>query len=83
MIVESVLKLFINIAISILDLFPALDLSGVMGGIESFMTVLDLAAFFLPVGTITTILGIILFEESLKIAISVGRLILKLIPFMG
>lgn len=83
MIVEAILKLFINLAIFILDLLPVFDLTGVMGGIDAFMSILDLAAYFLPMNTVTTILGIILLEESIKIAISIGKLILKLIPFVG
>lgn len=83
MIVEAVLKLFINLAMFILDLLPVFDLTGVMGGIDAFMTILDLAAYFLPMNTVTAILGIILLEESIKIAISIGKLILKLIPFVG
>lgn len=83
MIVEAILNLFISLAMFILDLLPAFDLTGVMGGIDAFMVILDLAAYFVPINTIAAILGVILLEESIKIAISIGKLILKLIPLVG
>lgn len=83
MILEAILKLFINLAIFILDLLPVFDLSGTMGAFQSFLGFLDIAAFFIPLHTVIVIIGIIMAEESVKIAISIGRLILKLIPFIG
>lgn len=83
MIVEAIIKLFINLALFVLNLLPTFDLTGVMGGIDAFMTILDLAAYFVPINTIAVILGVILLEESIKISISIGKLILKLLPFIG
>lgn len=83
MITDAILNVLMGIINFVLDLLPVIDLTGVMGGIEWFITFLDIAAFFVPIGTIYAIICIIVLEESVKIAISIGRLILKLIPFIG
>lgn len=83
MITDAILNILMGIINFILDLLPVIDLTGVMGGVEWFITFLDIAAFFVPIETIYAIIVIIMMEESVKIAISVARLILKLIPFIG
>lgn len=83
MITDAILNILMGIINFILDLLPVIDLTGVMGGVEWFITFLDIAAFFVPIETIYAIIVIIIMEESVKIAISVARLILKLIPFIG
>lgn len=83
MITEAILNIFIGLINFVLDLIPVIDLTGIMGGIEYFLEILNFAAYFVPVGTIYAILSVIILEESVKITISIGKLILKVIPFIG
>lgn len=83
MITEAILNVFFNLIYKLLDLIPLMNFEFSVGSIDAFMTALDMSAYFLPMGTILALIGILIVEELLKIYLSLIKLVLKFIPFMG
>lgn len=79
--------MFLDIAIRVLmeffDYLPSFDLSTTAQMFDTFFEYVDIAAYFVPMDTITTILKIVIAEELFKITLSIIKLILSFIPFIG
>ena len=83
MIFEAVCDIIFDCVFVFFDAIPLLHLDIPSGALESFITILDIAAYFLPMNTIVVMLSIILAEEGLKIGVAMLRFIWKFIPFIG
>ncbi len=79
MFIDSLISLFLRI----LDYLPGFDLSTSLQIYDTFLEYVDMAAYFIPMGTVMTILKIVIAEEMFKIVLSLIKLILSFIPFMG
>lgn len=83
MITETILGIFISFASILIDGLPSIDIGQTVQTFDIFLDYVDMAAYFIPVDTITAILRVLIAEELFKIGLSLVKLILKFIPFMG
>jgi len=83
MITETIIGIFISFASILIDGLPSVDIGQTFQTFDIFLDYVDVAAYFVPVNTVTAILRVIIAEELFKIGISIVKLILKFIPFMG
>lgn len=83
MIVEAILNMFLSFAAILIDGLPSIDLGQTFQTFDIFLDYVDMAAYFVPMGTITAILRVLIAEELFKIGLSLVKLILNFIPFMG
>lgn len=83
MIFEAILGIFSSFAFVLIDNLPSVDVGQTFHSFDVFLDYVDMAAYFVPVNTITAILRVIIAEEIMKIGLSLIKLILKFIPFMG
>lgn len=79
MIIDSIIGFFMRI----LDYLPGFDLSTSLQIYDTFFEYVDMAAYFIPMDTVMSILHIIIAEEMFKIVLSLIKLILSFVPFMG
>lgn len=78
-----IIEMFIDSILSLFDYLPTLDISTTVQIFETFFEYVDMAAYFIPMRDVKTILEILILEELFKIVLSVIKLILSFIPFMG
>lgn len=83
MIIEAIINVFLSLASILIDGLPTLDVSATVGVFTAFWEYVDMAAYFIPMDTVTAILRIIIAEELFKIGISIVKFILRFIPLMG
>lgn len=83
MIVEAILNLFLSFASILIDGLPTIDMGQTIQTFDTFFEYVDMAAYFVPMNTITGILSVLIAEELFKIGLSIVKLILNFIPFMG
>lgn len=83
MIVEAILNLFLSFVSILIDGLPTMDFSQTVLIFDTFFDYVDMAAYFVPMDTITGILSVLIAEEMFKIGISIVKLILSFIPLMG
>ncbi len=83
MIFDNLIRFFFSVAYNVLDLIPFMDLEIPENAIDTFMSYVDMAAFFVPIDTIIILLACIIAEELTKIWIALLKFILKFVPFMG
>lgn len=83
MITETILGIFLSFASILIDNLPSIDVGQTFQTFDVFLDYVDMAAYFVPVNTITAILRVLIAEELMKIGLSLVKLILKFIPFMG
>ncbi len=83
MITETILGIFISFASILIDGLPSIDIGHTFQTFDIFLDYVDMAAYFVPIDTITAILRVLIAEELFKIGLSLVKLILNFIPFMG
>lgn len=83
MITETILGIFISFASILLDGLPSIDVGQTVQTFDIFLDYVDMAAYFIPMTTVTAILRILIAEELFKIVLAAIKLVLKFIPFMG
>lgn len=83
MLIETLCDIFFNFFFGWLSEIPVMQWEVSFSSIEPFMNFLNFAAYFLPMKTVITMLGIIIMEENMKIGISMLKLIWKFIPIVG
>lgn len=83
MIVEAILNLFLSFASILIDNLPNIDIGQTVQTFDIFLDYVDMAAYFVPMDTIISILSVLIAEELFKIGLSIVKLILNFIPFMG
>lgn len=83
MITETILGIFLSFASILIDNLPSIDVGQTFQTFDVFLDYVDMAAYFVPINTITAILRVLIAEELMKIGLSLVKLILKFIPFMG
>lgn len=77
------IEMIINNFLSLIDYLPTLDISTTIQMYETFFEYVDMAAYFIPMNDVKAILEILILEELFKIVLSVIKLVLSFIPFMG
>ena len=83
MIVEAILNMFLSFASILIDGLPNIDFGQTFQTFDIFLDYVDMAAYFVPINTVTAILRVLIAEELFKIGLSLIKLILNFIPFMG
>ena len=83
MIVETLLNMFLSFASILIDGLPTLDMGATIQTFDTFLNYVDMAAYFIPMDTVTGILKVIIAEEAFKIGLSIVKLIWHFIPLMG
>lgn len=83
LIVEAILNMFLSFASILIDGLPNIDFGQTFQTFDIFLDYVDMAAYFVPINTVTAILRVLIAEELFKIGLSLIKLILNFIPFMG
>ena len=83
MFAEMFFNMLFSMIYTLLDMLPFIDWELPIGAVDACLSVMEFSAFFLPLTTINTMLGIILLEEGFKILLSLAKLIWKFIPVIG
>lgn len=81
MILELLMNVFFKFLNVIFDMLPVMEWELPANAIETFLSYLDVAAYFVPVLAVCHILFIILYIELFKIAIAYVRMIWSILPF--
>lgn len=83
MLAEMFFNMLFSMIYTLLDMLPFIDWELPVGAVDACLSIMEFSAFFLPLTTISTMLGIILLEEGFKILLSLAKLIWKFIPIIG
>lgn len=81
MITESILSLFFGFTAFLFSFLPDVDITVDSSGFGTIFNILRMVCYFLPMGTVTQILLIILAITAFKIAVAVIKTIWQLLPF--
>lgn len=81
MLTESILSLLFGIINLLISLIPKIELpSGFIAGIEQSRFILDLASYFLPMGTFFTCFSVFLVLNNARLIVSIFNFIVRKIP---
>lgn len=83
MLVELLIETLFLPVRGLLNMIPPIDFSIPVESIDSFLGYVDMAAFFVPVDTVITLLGIVLTVEMCKIVIAFLKMLWKFVPLFG
>lgn len=82
MIVEFFMNIVFNIVESVLSILPAFDWNVNSAFFQGFLDVLRLACYMLPMGSIVTMISIVVFLTLFRIAVSLIKTIWELLPLV-
>ena len=82
MITEAILTLVLDVVHSILDIVPDIDLQTLGNVAASGVQYLEAAFYILPMGTVFTIISLLVVLQGFRIAVSVIKTIWALLPLV-
>ena len=82
MIVESIFNMLFSALDVLFALLPTVEWNVQSSFFTAFLDVLSVACYFLPMGTVTTILELIVIINTFKIFVSLIKTVWQLIPFL-
>lgn len=82
MIGEFLLNIVFNIVEGALSILPAFDWNVKSAFFQGFLDVLRLACYMLPMGSIVTMISIVVFLTLFRIAVSLIKTIWELLPLV-
>ena len=83
MVVEAILDFFFAISSGLLELLPEVSWNVNTSAWEYAKDILDMVAYFLPIGTITAIIALIWMLVEFRIVVALLRTLKGLIPFLN
>lgn len=83
MIIELFFKLIISLVDILISIIPSIDINIEMPDTTWFREMLGLADYFFPIGTLISVLGVIIAVQNAQFFIKIFNWIIKRIPFFG
>lgn len=81
MITEFIIKAWAAMMNPLFSRLPDIDLSGVLQSSSTLVDIISTGAYFLPIGTISIIIHVVIALQVIKITVAFLRLIADILPF--
>lgn len=82
MVFQAIFDVFFGVANTILTLLPSISWNVNDGAIDSFFDILGSVCYLLPMGTVVSVIGVIVLLNIFKIIISLLKTLWDIIPIL-